>query len=80
MIPKSIRPEMRNLLHTYILTYIHTGHLGIEKTRQSARTAMCWPGINHEISEMVDGCEICQEYQNKQKKEPIIPHPIPSTP
>ena len=72
VIPKSIRPEMRNLLHT--------GHLGIEKTRQSARTALYWPGINHEISEMVDGCEICQEYQNKQKKEPIIPHPIPSTP
>ncbi len=72
VVPKSLRPEMRNLLHT--------GHLGIEKNRQCARTTMYWPGMNHEISEVINKCELCLENQNKQKKEPIITHEIPLTP
>ena len=72
VIPKSLRSEMKKLLHT--------GHLGIEKTRQLARSSLYWPGYSHEIAEMISGCEICLENQNKQCKEPIIKHEIPATP
>ena len=72
VIPKSLRSEMKKLLHT--------GHLGIEKTRQLARSNLYWPDCSHEIAEMISGCEICLENQNKQCKEPIIKHEIPATP
>ena len=40
VIPKSLRSEMKKLLHT--------GHLGIEKTRQFARSSLYWPGCSHD--------------------------------
>ena len=44
-IPRSLRPET--------LQRIHAAHLGIEKCRARARTAVFWTGINAEIDDLV---------------------------
>ena len=72
MIPESLRPD--------IISQLHQGHQGIEKTRSLARESVYWPNINKDIEQMVKACEICQKLQPSNQKEPLKPHDIPSTP
>ena len=72
IVPNSLRLEMKKLLHT--------GHLGIVKIKNRAREIIYWPGINSDIENIVNSCEACQEYRNKQSNEPIINHEIPTIP
>ena len=51
VIPQSLR--------TKILEIIHHGHQGITKSRQRANGAVCWPGINRDISDMIYHCSHC---------------------
>ena len=43
---------------------------------------MCifWPGISKDIADMIEKCEVCQKYQDKQPRENITSPPIPSAP
>ena len=43
---------------------------------------MCifWPGISKDIADMIEKCEVCQKYQDKQPRENITSSPIPSAP
>lgn len=72
VIPHSLRPE--------ILRRLHEGHLGIEKCKRRARTAVYWPGINKDIENMIGTCETCNKYQNKQAKEPMLVQDFPTAP
>ena len=73
VIPKTLRTEM--------MTKLHLGHFGIEKTKRRARDILYWPGMNAQIMDMVSKCEICQRNKNpKQQKEPLINHQIPDGP
>jgi len=72
VVPKSLRAEM--------LERIHEGHLGIEKCRRRARTAVYWPGINEDIEEMTKQCASCQRLQYQQGKETLIHHQKPQRP
>ena len=44
---------------------IHEGHLGIEKCKKRARQAFYFPGMNTELTEMIQRCSICQEQRNE---------------
>ena len=70
VIPSSLRNELKKIFHT--------GHLGIERTKSNARSALYWPGICNELTAMVSSCNSCQTYRNMQQKESLIPHEIPS--
>jgi hypothetical protein len=59
---------------------LHTGHLGIEKTRARARETIYWPLIDSELEEMISACPPCLENRNKQQKETLISHEIPIEP
>ena len=72
IVPSSMRPEMRKLLHS--------GHLGIEKTKTRACSSLYWPNIDNELTDAIKSCSVCHEYQLKQKKEPLIPHNVPVVP
>ena len=63
-----------------VLQKLHMGHLGIEKIRRLARSAVFWPRINQDIDEVSKTCETCQKYQNQQTSEPLKPHEIPVHP
>jgi transposase InsO family protein len=72
VIPKSMRQEM--------LKRIHSSHLGGESCLQKARDVLYWPNMSAEIKDMVEQCSTCNEYQQAQKKEPLMIHPIPECP
>ena len=41
---------------------------------------MFWPGMNKEITEMVEKCDACQNYQYSNQKEPMVQGQIPEGP
>ena len=67
-------------LQKEVLSKLHASHQGVEKTKLRARTAVYWKDMNKDIDNMTKACEICQELQNKQKKEPLMPTDVPPRP
>ncbi len=53
------------------LDAIHTGHQGITRCQQRAKSTIYWPGINEQIIDMVNRCELCQKHQASQPKEKL---------
>ncbi|XP_021361397.1 uncharacterized protein K02A2.6-like [Mizuhopecten yessoensis] len=72
LIPKSLRPEILNALHT--------GHMGIEKCLKRARCSVFWPKLNADVTELVSECPVCIKHSYSNAKEPLAPHPIPLYP
>ena len=72
IVPSSMRKEMRAL--------IHQGHLGIEKCKIGARKVFYWPQMTNEITDLVSSCDACMTYRNRQQRETLISHEIPSEP
>ena len=72
VIPKALREDM--------MQRMHRSHLGIQGCLRRGREVMYWPRMNEEIKEFISRCEVCQVYQDKQQKEPMIGHDIPSRP
>ena len=72
IMPAAIRPEM--------LAKLHQAHQGVVKSKQRARTAMYWPGINSQIEDTVGKCSVCQEMRPQQAPQPLVPHDIPHRP
>ena len=65
IIPASLR-------ETY-MEHLHTGHQGVTRCQQRARSCLYWPGINKEIEACVGKCELCQRHQPSQSSEPDMP-------
>jgi hypothetical protein len=72
LIPKSMQED--------IMSQLHEGHQGIEKTRRLARESVYWVNINSDIKKLCKSCGPCQEYQESNKREPLIPHEVPTRP
>ena len=72
LVPKTLRNEMKPLLHT--------GHLRIAKTINRSKEIIYRPKINNDIKNIVNACEICLEFRNEQNQEPITLHDILGTP
>ena len=60
-----------------ILFRVHEGHLGMDKCKALARSAVFWPGINQDIENTVGRCPTCNMFRSSQASEPLIPHPVP---
>ena len=60
--------------------FLHSGHLGMVKTKGCACDTIFWPGITSDLEQLISSCEACLEFQNKQQREGVKPHDIPSTP
>ena len=72
IIPTSMRSEIK--------TKIHQGHQGQDKCILRARHSVFWPGISHEIIELVSHCSECLTHCNRQQQETLLQHDIPDTP
>ena len=72
VIPKALREDM--------MQRMHRSHLGIQGCLSRGREVMYWPRMNEEVKEFISRCEVCRVYQDKQQKEPMIGHDIPSRP
>ena len=62
------------------LAKLHVSHQAQSKTILRARQCIFWSGITENIMDMIEKCEICQKYQDKQPREQITTPPIPSSP
>lgn len=65
-------------MHREMLTKIHKGHLGAEKSKRRAHKVLHWPSKNSDIDQLVSECAMCQEHYYKQTKEPLITTELPT--
>ena len=72
VIPERLRASVMELLHA--------GHLGMERMKQLARTAVYWPGIDSAIETASRRCEPCGEHQKKPPKPAVHPWMLPEKP
>lgn len=63
-----------------IAKWLHTPHLGIEKTLARARMQYFWPGMNRQIREVVASCEICEKFKRNNQKEELVQQETPEYP
>nr|XP_042908526.1 uncharacterized protein K02A2.6-like [Parasteatoda tepidariorum] len=68
-----------NRLRQEILGKIHEGHMGINKCRALANSAVYWPGISKQIEELVRDCPSCIQ-EAKNCSEPLKPTSFPQRP
>ncbi|XP_060769073.1 uncharacterized protein K02A2.6-like [Neoarius graeffei] len=59
---------------------IHTGHMGVEKSKHRTRDLLFWPGMGKQIETTVGQCSICQERRGANPREPLLSHNIPERP
>nr|XP_006816318.1 PREDICTED: uncharacterized protein K02A2.6-like [Saccoglossus kowalevskii] len=72
IIPKSLRHDM--------LKRVHSSHLGTEGCLRRARECLYWPGMNAEIKDYIDKCDVCHTFGTRQQKETLITHEVPVRP
>ncbi|XP_062558245.1 uncharacterized protein K02A2.6-like [Armigeres subalbatus] len=72
LVPSNLRSE--------ILKRLHASHSGIEATMKLARDTVFWPGINRDIKERIQNCNICIKYSSSQQHQPMQTHQIPNYP
>jgi len=72
IVPTAMRSKILNLLHE--------SHFGISKTKARARSLVFWFGMTKDIENKISQCEICQTFQNKIQKEPMISLEYPLIP
>ncbi|KAK9692555.1 Integrase zinc binding domain [Popillia japonica] len=63
-----------------MLRLLHESHQGIVKTKLRAKNIMYWPGMLNEIEQFVSDCTICEKFRSDNRKDPLLPHEIPTLP
>ena len=61
------------------LEKVHTGHQGVQRCKLHANTTVRWPGLSHEVENMVKQCSTCAK-EHSPRKEPMIPTEQPDYP
>ena len=67
------------ILKRETLERLHSGHQGITRSRLRAKLSVWWPRISGEIERYIKQCSICSKHF-KNRKEPLIPTPLPEYP
>jgi len=63
-----------------MLTVVHKGHAGQERSMRRARMTMFWPNISKHIISHVAKCTVCATHQRSKQKEHMKPHDVPQYP
>ncbi|XP_030204757.1 uncharacterized protein K02A2.6-like [Gadus morhua] len=62
-----------------VLDRLHEGHQGVVKCKARARQTVWWPGLGHQITEMVLKCRTCLQ-ERRNHSEPLMPSDCPERP
>ena len=62
-----------------VLEKLHDAHQGITKCRERAKASVWWPGLSHQLEEVVKQCPICIK-ERVNPAEPVIPSELPDLP
>ena len=68
------------VLRNRILFYLHDSHQGIARTKERARLAVYWLGIDRDIETIIGACKQCQDDLPSLGREPMITHALPERP
>ncbi|XP_056642614.1 uncharacterized protein K02A2.6-like [Diorhabda sublineata] len=63
-----------------MLSKLHVGHFGIEKSKASARKLFYCPGLSRDVQDFVSKCKTCLKYSKSVVKEPLMQHERPNVP
>lgn len=63
-----------------IIQQCHTGHVGVTKSISRARQSMYWHGQSKDIKTYVENCQVCQQTQKANTREPMIIKKVPEYP
>lgn len=63
-----------------ILKRMHERHKGLVKCRETAYSAVWWPGLATEMKTLVKSCQVCCEMKRTQQKEFLISISLPERP
>ena len=59
---------------------LHVSHQAATTTINRARQLIFWRGMNSEIKDFINKCDVCNTFTNKQQKEPMLSDDIPARP
>lgn len=62
------------------LKTLHSGHLGIVKTKLRSSDTMYWTNCGNDIENYISNCNTCAMYQSAKVKEELKPFPVPNKP
>jgi len=65
LLPRTLVPRVLKMVHDEPLG----GHLGVEKTLNKLRSAFYWPGMRHDVTAHVSGCETCIRTKSGRRKQ-----------
>ena len=58
-----------------VLKLLHIPHMGITRTKKAASARYYFPGMSGQITQMVEGCDTCQLFEDSKPEEPHLrPH------
>ena len=87
---KDHRLEIPKKLQPTICKWLHTPHLGIEKTLFRARAQFFWPGMTNDIKDFVSKCKkinksikliiVNEKFHRNNQKEPLVQDEPPEYP
>ena len=63
VIPSELRASIKKRLHR--------AHLACESMKRRPRGIVFWPGMGHDIKQLEDSCETCQEMKPRNTQEPL---------
>ena len=72
IVPSSLRKTL--------LDSLHSGHVGMTRMKELARSYFWWPGLDSDIEQLVGSCDTCLRYKSQPKKAPLHAWEWPSVP
>lgn len=67
-------------LQRYVLSELHSSHLGIVKMKTLSRSYVWWPSLNKDIERIANNCEPCLKNRPDVPKTAIQSWPVPEGP
>jgi len=69
-----------SMLRRQVLDLLHECHLGIQRMKQLARTAVYWPDIDSDILDLCRQCWTCAGHQSEPSKAAVHTWMLPEKP
>ena len=67
-------------LRSKMLGELHKEHVGATRMKQLARSYLWWPGLDKDLENLVNSCDVCLELRPNPKKAPLHPWEYPDKP
>lgn len=67
-------------LRKSVLQQLHSGHSGIVRMKEIARSYFWWPSMDGQIEEIAKSCSSCQQIRNNPQLAPLHPWSFPEKP